>query len=107
MRTDTAARTGADLFRALASPHYGFHLSLSHLPKLSGIVARHAREPISWGGSTVASVRSRVSLNPEAELPTGKPGVAERSYTSGAAIHVDSHRGEGFVAPFNLAMKPS
>jgi hypothetical protein len=37
-----------------------------------------------------------VSINPEIELPTGNPGVAERAYTLGAALHVDAHRGDKF-----------
>jgi len=35
-----------------------------------------------------------VSINPEAEFPTGNPGIAERAYSTGAAIHVDAHRGD-------------
>lgn len=38
-----------------------------------------------------------VSINPEVELPTGNPGVAEQAYTAGAAIHADAHRGEFWV----------
>lgn len=35
-----------------------------------------------------------VSINPEAELPTGNHGAADRAYTAGAAIHVDAHHGD-------------
>ena len=35
-----------------------------------------------------------LSINPEAEFPTGNPGVAGRAYTAGAAIHLDAHRGD-------------
>lgn len=35
-----------------------------------------------------------VSINPEAEFPTGNPGVADHAYVLGAAIHVDAHRGD-------------
>lgn len=35
-----------------------------------------------------------VSINPQAELPTGNASVAERAYTAGASLHVDAHRGE-------------
>jgi hypothetical protein len=38
--------------------------------------------------------RFAVSINPEAELPTGNPGIADRAYTAGAAIHVDANRGD-------------
>jgi hypothetical protein len=35
-----------------------------------------------------------VSINPEVVFPTGNPGVADRAYILGAAIHVDAHRGD-------------
>lgn len=38
-----------------------------------------------------------VSINPEVELPTGNPAVAERAYSVGATINTDAHRGEFWV----------
>jgi hypothetical protein len=38
-----------------------------------------------------------VSFNPEVELPTGNPAVAEQAYSVGAAINADAHRGEFWV----------
>jgi hypothetical protein len=43
-----------------------------------------------------------ISINPEIELPTGNPGVAERAYTLGASLHVDAHRGDKFWLHSNL-----
>lgn len=43
-----------------------------------------------------------VSINPEVELPTGNPGVAEQAYTAGASLHVDAHRGDKFWLHSNL-----
>lgn len=48
-----------------------------------------------------------VSINPEMEFPTGNPGITDRSYNAGAAIHVDAHSGDkiwfhsnwGYVTP--------
>lgn len=38
-----------------------------------------------------------ISFNPEIELPTGNPGVAEQAYSLGAAINTDAHHGEFWV----------
>ncbi len=46
--------------------------------------------------------RFAVSINPEAELPTGNASVAERAYTAGASLHVDAHRGEKLWLHSNL-----
>lgn len=35
-----------------------------------------------------------ISINPEAEFPTGNPGVVDPAYSAGAAIHFDAHRGD-------------
>lgn len=43
-----------------------------------------------------------VSINPEAELPTGNANVSDRAYTAGASLNVDAHRGERFWAHSNL-----
>jgi outer membrane putative beta-barrel porin/alpha-amylase len=43
-----------------------------------------------------------ISINPEIELPTGNPGVADTAYTLGALVHVDAHRGDKFWLHSNL-----
>src|SRR5262249_49047980 len=43
-----------------------------------------------------------VSINPEAELPTGNASISERAYTAGASVHVDAHRGEKLWMHSNL-----
>jgi outer membrane putative beta-barrel porin/alpha-amylase len=43
-----------------------------------------------------------ISINPEIELPTGNPGVADTAYTVGASVHVDAHRGDKFWIHSNL-----
>ncbi|HEU5414551.1 MAG TPA: transporter [Candidatus Angelobacter sp.] len=35
-----------------------------------------------------------LSINPEAEFPTGNPGASDRAYALGAALHLDAHRGD-------------
>lgn len=35
-----------------------------------------------------------LSINPEFEFPTGNPGITDRGYRAGAAIHFDAHRGD-------------
>lgn len=43
-----------------------------------------------------------VSVDPEAEFPTGNPGVADPAYLAGASVHVDAHRGEKLRLHSNL-----
>lgn len=43
-----------------------------------------------------------VSINPEAEFPTGNPGATDPAYTAGAAVHVDAHRGDRLWLHSNL-----
>lgn len=35
-----------------------------------------------------------ISINPEVEFPTGNPGITDRAYRAGAAIHLDAHHGD-------------
>ncbi len=35
-----------------------------------------------------------ISINPEAEFPTGNSAVTDRAYSLGAALHFDAHRGD-------------
>jgi hypothetical protein len=37
-----------------------------------------------------------ISINPEIEFPTGNPGITDRAYRAGAAIHLDAHHGDRF-----------
>ena len=43
-----------------------------------------------------------ISVNPEAGFPTGNPGIADRGYRVGGAIHIDTHRGDKLWLHSNL-----
>jgi len=93
-----------------------FEYGLASRMQLSlGVALRRATEP---GGSVVGAGNLglayrymiagsnekpyAVSINPEIELPTGNPAVAEQAYSAGASLHVDAHRGDKLWLHSNL-----
>lgn len=48
-----------------------------------------------------------ISINPEVEFPTGNPGITDRAYNAGAAVHIDAHRGDAFWVHSNWGYETS
>ena len=92
---------------------YGFARRMQF--SISGPLARHVFAPGHSGiGAGNLSLEYRyllaggnektfaISINPEAEFPTGNDGVVESAYSLGAAIHLDVHRSDKLWLHSNL-----